>query len=562
MNIPWKQTTTCLFAVGILLGYALFQNENLSVPSGWAFAHHDEKDFPVHAEHECDHDHDHGSSQGCQHPLHADKAPGQDNHDHDHHHDHDHDHERSIALTQEQITRFGIKTSPVEHGQIHIELRAPGEIKIITDRMAHIVPRSAGIVRDVLKSLGDSVHANEDLAWIESDELVEAKLNFYARQTEVECCEIEFPRAKEIFENTTKLLKLLESEASESEIALLDDLEMGAYKGTLLTAYASYESTQTIYEREHSLYTQEITSEQEFLEAETLFKQAKAEFFAAMDTARFETFIALTQATQKRQIGKFDAIAAEKQLRLRGALDEDIAALKRMVPSAADLIPCLCSDPNCRKGTLPSMEETLGNQTQFGWYTLRAPFDGTVIERHLVLGESVDKSSEVFIIADLSNVWVDLSISQDVLSSVQEGLPVTIKLPNGIETDTTIEFVGPLVAPNTRMALARTTLENLQGRFRPGTFVDAKIRVSSATDVLSIPSSSIQWIDDKPCVFLKTNDCYEIRVVEIGATDRQRTEILRGLSLGDLVVSQNAFHLKAQLTQAAGGAHACHGHSH
>ena len=341
-----------------------------------------------------------------------------------------------VPVTQEQVTRLGIKITRATQGVVRREIRVLGEIKVNSDRVVHVVPRAAGIVRDVTKSLGDRVQAGETLAWIESDELAEAKLDFYAKETEVGCCEIKLPRAKAIFENVTKLIALLQQEATEKEIHKLDGLDMGAYRGQLLTTYAAYLVARTTHEREADLHAKDISSGRELLDAETTLRQMRSKFHAIMDTARYETLIAYTEAAQEQQVAVFNAVAAEKRLRLKGADDEVVAALRALVPKVAGLEPCLCGDPNCADDKLPSVADTLGKDGRFAWYALRAPFEGTLIEKHIVMGESIDAASEVFTIADLSSVWVDLAISQDTISSLQEGYTVTIRQPDGSESET------------------------------------------------------------------------------------------------------------------------------
>ncbi len=469
------------------------------------------------------------------------------------------DQTQRVPVTQEQVARLGIKITRAVRGAIHREIRVPGEIKVNSDRVAHVVPRAAGVVRNVTKALGDSVQAGETLAWIESGELAEAKLDFYAKEAEVGCCEIKLPRAKSIHENVAKLISLLRQEAAEEEIHKLDGLEMGTYRGQLLTAYAAYLDARTTHEREAGLHAKEISSGQELLVAETTLRQARAKFHATMDTARFETLIAYTEAAQERQVAVFNAVAAEKRLRLKGAGDEVVAALRALVPKVAGLEPCLCDDPNCEEGKLPSVADSLGKDGRFAWYALRAPFDGTLTERHIVMGESIDAASEVFTIADLSSVWADLAISQDTISSVQKGFAVTIRLPDGAESETQIEFVSPIVAQDTRTALARVTLNNPAGRFRPGTFVEAGIRVPTKEETVVIPKASLQLVSDRSCVFVWGDADFELREVKTGATDGLQVEILKGLLPGEAVASENAFHLKAELTKSGGG---CGGHGH
>jgi len=468
-----------------------------------------------------------------------------------------------VPVTQEQVARLGIKITRAVRGAVHREIRVPGEIKVNSDRVAHVVPRAAGVVRAVTKVLGDGVQVGETLAWIESGELAEAKLDFYAKESELGCCEIELPRAKSIFENVTKLIALLAKDAAEDEIHKLDGLEMGTYRGQLLTAYAAYLDARTTHEREAGLHAKEISSGQELLVAETTLRQARARFHATMDTARYETLIAYTEAAQERQVAVFNAVAAEKRLRLKGAGDEVVAALRALVPKVAGLEPCLCDDPNCEEGKLPSVANTLGKDGRFAWYALRAPFDGTLIEKHIAMGESIDAASDVFTVADLSSVWADLAISQDAISSIQAGYAVTIRMPDGVESETQIEMVGPIIAEDSRTALARVTLDNPAGRFRPGMFIDASIRVPTKEETVVIPKTALQLVNDRPCVFVWGNADFELREVTTGVTDGRQIEILQGLSTGEAVASENAFHLKAEFAKSAGGASGGHeGHSH
>jgi cobalt-zinc-cadmium efflux system membrane fusion protein len=448
-------------------------------------------------------------------------------------------------------------------GAVDQAISVPGEVKVNADRVAHVVPRAPGIVREVTKTLGDDVKAGETLAWVESGALAEAKLDFFAKESEVGCCEIELPRAKAIYENVAKLSGQLLKEVSEAELQKMDALEMGKYRGQLLTAYAAYLEARTTHGREVGLHAKNISSARELMAAETALKQARAQFNAAMDTARYETLIAYTEAAQARQVAVFEAVAAEKRLRLKGADDAVIKALRALVPKVAATAPCLCDDPNCKEGILPAVADILGKDDHFAWSPLLAPFGGTLIEKHIVLGESVDTESEVFTVADLSSVWVDLALSQDVIPSVQAGYAAVITLPNGVETEAIIDFISPIIAEATRTALARVVVDNKAGTFRPGTFVEASIRIPTAQDAVLVPKDSVQLVNDHTCVFVWGNSDFELREVKTGASDGKQIEILSGLSAGDAVASENAFHLKAEyIKTAAGDLGAHHGHNH
>ena len=272
-----------------------------------------------------------------------------------------------VPVTREQVERLGIKIATAVTGTVRRDIRVPGEIRIDADHVAHVVPRASGVVREVLKTLGDEVRAGETLAWIESGELAQAKLDFYAKESEVGCCKIRLPRAKEIFESVARLITLLEQGGNETGIQELDELEMGTYRGKLLTAYAAYRAAETVHAREVELRAKGISSGDDMLTAQTALRQAKANFLAAVDTARFETLMAYTEATQEQQLAEFDAVAAEQQLRLKGGDREAVESLRALIPKNVGAAPCLCDDPNCKVDAVPSVSTTLGQDKRFAW---------------------------------------------------------------------------------------------------------------------------------------------------------------------------------------------------
>jgi len=465
-----------------------------------------------------------------------------------------------VELTKEQRRRINLEVAVASPGAIVIGATFPGEIILNPDRTVHVVPRSAGIVREVIRTLGDRVEADEILAWIESDELAEAKLSFYAKQAEVGCCMIKLPRAKAIFENTAKLLTLLKREAPQKELRKLDGLEMGKWRGKLLTAYAEYLASRETYEREKRLRSKEIASGQELLEAETSYKKAREEFHAARDTARYETLIAYGEAAQERQVAEFDAVAAEKRLRLKGADDEVVANLLKLVPKTASLEPCLCDDPNCKKDELPSVTETLGKDKRFAWYAVRAPFAGFIIEKHLTLGEKVNGDESVFSIADTSSVWVRFSVYQKNIELVKPGQIVRISLGPSGSREGEVAYISPVIDEQTRSVQARVVLDNKDGSLRPGLYVTVSMASQPHDAAVVIPQLAVQVLEEKEVVFVENGDGFDAVPVKLGAADRERVVVTSGLRPGQRYVVRGAFDLKAQIVTSGLDAHAGHGH--
>ena len=105
------------------------------------------------------------------------------------------------------------------------------------------------------------------------------------------------------------------------------------------------------------------------------------------------------------------------------------------------------------------------NDKELTHYAIRAPFDGVVIRKHMSLGEWVKEDQEIYLVADLSTVWVDIIVYAKDLSSLAIGQEATVRIDsNGVEGVGKLSYVGPLVGEDTRTAKARVVLPNPDGR--------------------------------------------------------------------------------------------------
>lgn len=185
-------------------------------------------------------------------------------------------------------------------------------------------------------------------------------------------------------------------------------------------------------------------------------------------------------------------------------------------------------------------------------YELRAPFDGVVVEKHLTPGEVVDESTAAFTLSDLSRVWVTFGVSPKDLNKVQVGKAVTVSAPElNAEVVGSVAYVGSLLGEQTRTATVRVTLENPQGSWRPGLFVTALVATDSREAKVAVPETAIQTVEDKPTVFVRTDDGFEARPVELGSRAAGQVEITQGLEPGVQVASAGSFVLKSELGKAS-----------
>jgi len=192
-------------------------------------------------------------------------------------------------------------------------------------------------------------------------------------------------------------------------------------------------------------------------------------------------------------------------------------------------------------------------------YKLRTLMAGTVIGKHITRGEAVTRETEAFVIADLETVWVVLSVYQRDLPLVRIGQPAVISAGHGLpEFSGTISYVTPVVSEETRTATARVELPNQDGVWRPGMFVTGQVVVDATNVPIAVPRTALQSIDGKSIVFVKSEDGFSPRQVQVGRNSEMHVEIQDGLAVGERYVSRGGFTLKAEISREQFG----EGHGH
>jgi cobalt-zinc-cadmium efflux system membrane fusion protein len=192
--------------------------------------------------------------------------------------------------------------------------------------------------------------------------------------------------------------------------------------------------------------------------------------------------------------------------------------------------------------------------TAFNTYEMRAPLSGIVTQRHITIGELIglEGGDVPFVVADLSSVWVNLTVYHRVLAQVRPGQAVTVEFGRDIpEARGTIAFVSPALDETTRTATARVVLENPRRDWRPGLFVSGRVETGQVTAVVVVPNSALIELDGRTVVFVQTEDGFEPREVRLGRVTPQAAEIIDGLAGGERYASDNVLALKAEMNRAA-----------
>lgn len=181
-------------------------------------------------------------------------------------------------------------------------------------------------------------------------------------------------------------------------------------------------------------------------------------------------------------------------------------------------------------------------------YEIKAPISGRVVEQLVDVGTPMGgegQAHELYAIADLSNVWVELTISPQDLTSIREGQHLTIE--GTTRSDGTIIFTSPVLNQDTRSARVIASLDNRDGAWCLGSFVNADISVSELKADVVIPKAALQTIEGKTQVFVRTPEGFETRQITVGEDDGNVVEVLAGLKAGEQIAVTNTFLLKAEL---------------
>src|SRR3546814_4423490 len=106
-------------------------------------------------------------------------------------------------------------------------------------------------------------------------------------------------------------------------------------------------------------------------------------------------------------------------------------------------------------------------------------------------------------------------------------------MSDGKTVETVLERVLPCMATTSQSTVARATVDNADGLWRPGSAVKARITVEQQPVELMVPLSALQTMNGEEVVFVRVGEVYQAQPVEVGQRDGQRVEILSGLTKGD-----------------------------
>ncbi|MFC4933102.1 efflux RND transporter periplasmic adaptor subunit [Massilia sp. GCM10023247] len=256
-------------------------------------------------------------------------------------------------------------------------------------------------------------------------------------------------------------------------------------------------------------------------------------------------------AAEKRVAYARSVYASEKSL-----WEEKISARQDYLKAESDLREAEIAVQGARQ-KLAALGGQGGSSGASNRLQVRAPFGGTIVEKHVAQGEVVGADTRIFTVSDLSTVWADVVVPAKDLEIVRVGTEAVIR---SVASDTTapgkVSFVSSLIGEESRSAKARVVLDNPKTAWRPGLFVNVDIVTGSAEVPVAVAREAIQTVEGRQVVFKRVGEGFVAQPVSIGRSDGRLVEIIKGMKAGEHYAGAGSFAIKAE--QAKGDAE--HGH--
>lgn len=193
-----------------------------------------------------------------------------------------------------------------------------------------------------------------------------------------------------------------------------------------------------------------------------------------------------------------------------------------------------------------------GGRSRSVTFEVRAPIDGIVLERDVVVGAPVTPETVVAKLVAADEVWFLAHVFERDVARVEAGSVAAVRLNAYPEHsfDGEVEYVSQQVDPGARTLSARIPLQNPDGRLRLGLYGTAHVVVAGAPTepVVAVPNSAVTRIAGQPVVFVRQNDGhFEVHEAVLGRADTGFTEVVHGVREGEQVVSEGVFTVKSAL---------------
>jgi cobalt-zinc-cadmium efflux system membrane fusion protein len=432
--------------------------------------------------------------------------------------------EQTITLEPEQVERLGLKIETVGEtlsGEA-VTATSTGVVQPNAYAETPVISLVGGVVRRVNAELGQNVGKGQTVAVIFSDELAATQSRYLTLQTEAQT-------ARQNYERAAKLVKISPASNAELDEAL----------AKLKTAQAELEEHHKHHERTMKLLEIGAASREEFEQATTKLKtgeanveEARKRYDRAVKVARINPVsnTEFEQAAVKLRNAETELATAKQRLLLLGLSEGRISALRSPSQINSEI-------------------------------TLTAPVSGTITSRSINQGEVIEANKELLKVINLNSVWVIAQVYEKDLGrlSIGSGASVTTdaypqKLFRG-----RVSYIDPNINQDTRTAQVRVELENPGQILKVGMYVNVAFGALGTAEKTMpvIPSAAVQNINNQQVVFAATDkpNIFALKQLRLGTETNGQYVVLEGLNVGDKIVTEGSFLLRAEWLKIHAGGH-------
>lgn len=410
-----------------------------------------------------------------------------------------------IRVDAQTIDRLGIRVAPVTSEFLEVGIQTTAEIAAQPDQQVTVNAPINGTVVELRVAPGDRVEQGQPVAVVAAPELIELRVSAQEDRTRAE------------------------AELQEAQANLT--LAQRNYERQVAIANAEIEAAQ----RQLQFAQDRYDRDQELVQAGAIARQQALESEAELAAAQSQ----LTRANSREAV-----LEAEAELdRAKAALE---AAQSHVQLSTATY------ETRLRQLNSPA--------TQQGLVTVVAPISGTIANRTVTLGETVEEAvTPLMQIVNGDQVVVTANVYEKDLAVIAPGQRVratVASLPEQVFNGRVV-VVGSVVDGETRVIPVTAALENTNHLLKPGMFAELELLTDrTPTAVLTVPTTALVEADGQTLVFVQNGDAFEPVEVIPGRRAGDRVEITSGLFEGDQVVVQGGLQLYAQSLLGSGAAEA------
>ncbi len=427
-----------------------------------------------------------------------------------------------LTLSPDQIKNAGITIEPVgeQLATESQETSATGTVEANAYKQTPALSLVSGVVRRVIPELGDNVSAGQTVAVIFSNEFAEAQSRYLALQTEA-------VNARRNYERSQRLITVNAPGRSELEESIR----------LRKAAEAALAEMRNRYDRTVKLMQIGAASREELEQDNTKLRTAEAE----VEQARLRE----SRAAQLLPISNEVRAASEEAANKLRAAEGDLSAARQKL---------------LLYGMSPSRVNSLRSTSQItSELAVPAPTTGTVTARNANVGEVIDANKELLRITDLSSVWVIAQVYEQDLGRMRAGSGASVTsdaFPNRLFRGH-VTYIAPQLDEATRTGKVRVEVANPGRELK----LDMYVRVAFGSlgtaeqTVPVIPKDAVQNVSGRQIVFVATNDpnVFELRPVRLGTESDGRYQVIEGLQVGDRIVVNGSFSLRAEWLKSQQG---------